>query len=228
MKRITHYLTVLFCSSKSRGYEETKPTEADLANAPLSPSIIDTEFKVEEPSLEISQNEDTSKVDVKSSLEALVSSISEETRELKSIISKLDLEGLQLEPSVNQEPIEASNAFPEECEEKPAEIVEEEVVAKETDDEIRLQSLLDNTPYMSLAESCCDLIKELEQQQTEENGETVALAKSRIIEALINSGATPIAEETSFDVIRHTPEHKLRPSYVKAHRFLQLCRQVLP
>lgn len=208
MKRIIHYITILFSSSKNRRYEETLPSEADLANAPLSPNIIDSNIKVEEPSLDTSQNADSSKADIKSALESLVASISEETRELKSIISKLDLEDLQQEAAVNPKYIEASSVFPETCKEKPTEEVEEEPVVKENEEEVRPQSLLDNTPYLSLAESCCDLIKELEQQQTDENGETVSLAKSRIIEALISSGATPIAEETSFDVVRHTPEVK--------------------
>lgn len=65
-------------------------------------------------------------------------------------------------------------------------------------------SLLDNASYMSLAESCCELFKELEKLQSEDNFELIDLVKSRIKEGLFLSGAEPIAEETSYDVIRHT------------------------
>lgn len=65
-------------------------------------------------------------------------------------------------------------------------------------------SLLDNAPYMSLAESCCELFKELEKQQSKDNSELIDLIKKRIKEGLFLSGAEPIAEETSYDVIRHT------------------------
>lgn len=64
-------------------------------------------------------------------------------------------------------------------------------------------SLLDNSPYMALADSCCSLIKELDKLRTEENHELVDLVASRIKEGLISSGAEPITEDTSYDVIRH-------------------------
>lgn len=69
-------------------------------------------------------------------------------------------------------------------------------------DEVR--SLLDNTAYMVLADNCCDLIKELDKLKTEENNDLVDMISSRIMEGLISSGADSIAEETSYDVIRHT------------------------
>ena len=69
-------------------------------------------------------------------------------------------------------------------------------------------SLLDDTAYMALAEKCCDIISELDTIQTEENADMSDLVKTRIKEALLCSGAEPISDETSFDILRHKAEGK--------------------
>ena len=69
-------------------------------------------------------------------------------------------------------------------------------------------TLLDDTAYMALAEKCCDIISELETIQTEENADMSDLVKMRIKEALLCSGAEPISDETSFDILRHKAEGK--------------------
>lgn len=69
-------------------------------------------------------------------------------------------------------------------------------------------SLLDNPPYLSLADSCCALIKELDKLKNEDNKELIEQVILRIKEGLISSGAEPIAEETAYDIIRHTPVGK--------------------
>ena len=68
--------------------------------------------------------------------------------------------------------------------------------------------LTDDTAYMALAEKCCDIISELETIQTEENADMSDLVKTRIKEALLCSGAEPISDETSFDILRHKAEGK--------------------
>lgn len=69
-------------------------------------------------------------------------------------------------------------------------------------------TLLDDTPYMALAEKCCNIISELDTIQTEENADMSDLVKTRIREALLCSGAVPISDETSFDILRHKAEGK--------------------
>lgn len=69
-------------------------------------------------------------------------------------------------------------------------------------------SLLDDTAYMVLAEKCCDIISELDTIHTEENADMSDLVKTRIKEALLCSGAEPISDETSFDILRHKAEGK--------------------
>lgn len=64
-------------------------------------------------------------------------------------------------------------------------------------------TLLDDTAYMALAEKCCDIISELDTIQTEENADMSDLVKTRIKEALLCSGAEPISNENSFDILRH-------------------------
>lgn len=69
-------------------------------------------------------------------------------------------------------------------------------------------ALLDDTAYMALAEKCCNIISELDTIQTEENADMSDLVKARIKEALLCSGAEPISDETSFDILRHKAEGK--------------------
>ena len=69
------------------------------------------------------------------------------------------------------------------------------------------QSQLDNTAYMSLAQQCCDMIKELDRMQHQVSDEQIKdfiiQQKSRIREALMLSGAILIDEETEFNLLRH-------------------------
>lgn len=69
-------------------------------------------------------------------------------------------------------------------------------------------TLLDDTAYMALAGKCCDIISELDAIQTVENADMSDLVKTRIREALLCSGAEPISDETSFDILRHKAEGK--------------------
>ena len=69
-------------------------------------------------------------------------------------------------------------------------------------------TLLDDTAYMALAEKCCDIISELDTIQTGVNADMSDLVKTRIKEALLCSGAEPISDETSFDILRHKAEGK--------------------
>lgn len=68
-------------------------------------------------------------------------------------------------------------------------------------------SLLDNSEYMVLAQQCCDMLMELDRMQSQIKNEEVldfiALQKSRIREALVLSGASLIAEESEFNMLRH-------------------------
>ena len=71
------------------------------------------------------------------------------------------------------------------------------------------ESLLDNIPYMQLAEQCCQMHQELERQRNQVTDPTyldfIALQQSRIREALLLSGANYIDGEKEFNLIRHTP-----------------------
>lgn len=110
------------------------------------------------------------------------------TNELKSIVSALENEA---EVLTCNKTLNHNNAQ------------DEENVSQPCDD-----SLLDDTAYMVLAEKCCDIISELDTIQTNENADLSDLVKTRIKEALLCSGAEPIVDETSFDILRHKVEGK--------------------
>ena len=82
--------------------------------------------------------------------------------------------------------------------------VEQELLLTEYDCQT---SLLDNSEYMSLAQQCCDMLKELDvmykQIPNDQVKKFVLQQKTRIREALILSGATLIDEETEFNLLRH-------------------------
>lgn len=110
------------------------------------------------------------------------------TDELKSIVSELENEaGVETDAKTCiDDKLEDEADAPQPCE----------------------HTLLDDTAYMALAEKCCDIISELETIQTEENADMSDLVKTRIKEALLCSGAEPISDETSFDILRHKTEGK--------------------
>ena len=110
------------------------------------------------------------------------------TDELKSIVSELE----------NETEVGTCNKVPDHNNEQ-----DEENVSQPCE-----HTLLDDTAYMALAEKCCDIISELETIQTEENADMSDLVKTRIKEALLCSGAEPISDETSFDILRHKAEGK--------------------
>lgn len=110
------------------------------------------------------------------------------TDELKSIVSELE----------NETEVGICNKVPDHNNEQ-----DEENVSQPCE-----HTLLDDTAYMALAEKCCDIVSELETIQTEENADMSDLVKTRIKEALLCSGAEPISDETSFDILRHKAEGK--------------------
>lgn len=68
-------------------------------------------------------------------------------------------------------------------------------------------SLLNNTEYMILAQQCSDMLMELDRMQSQIKNEEVldyiVQQKSRIREALMLSGASLIADEPEFNILRH-------------------------
>lgn len=70
-------------------------------------------------------------------------------------------------------------------------------------------SLLDNQPYMALAHQCRDMLQELDRMAhlvpDASTRSFIEQQQSRIAEALFLSGATPIAEESTFNLLRHEP-----------------------
>lgn len=96
------------------------------------------------------------------------------------------------EPETFEEPIDTE------------EPVEQEILPTEYDCQT---SLLDNSEYMSLAQQCCDMLKELDVMYKQIPNDLVKnfilQQKTRIREALILSGATLIDEETEFNLLRH-------------------------
>lgn len=64
-------------------------------------------------------------------------------------------------------------------------------------------SLLDNAPFMNLAQYCCDLIIELDNRKINTKEELIDYIKTNLKEGLISSGADVISEDSVFDVLRH-------------------------
>ena len=110
------------------------------------------------------------------------------TDELKSIVSELEHEsevGTDKKSAIGDK-VQKGGETPQTCD----------------------NSLLDDAAYMALAEKCCDIISELDTIQTEENADMSDMVKTRIKEALLCSGAEPISDESSFDILRHKAEGK--------------------
>lgn len=99
-------------------------------------------------------------------------------------------------------PVSESETFeePKDAEEP----TEQEILPTEYDCQ---PSLLENSEYMSLAQQCCDMLKELDvmykQIPNDQVKNFILQQKTRIREALILSGATLIDEETEFNLLRH-------------------------
>lgn len=187
---IIQFFKIIFGGSKKEPQDITQQSNLDIANAqPASEEYVVSEEEPLSP-VEEQATPDGTEVPVVSEQEPVseaATTSDESTDVLKDFVNEIDKEH-----SVGQTKLE--DAIIENIE---TEVVEQEAAHETT-------SLLDNSPYMSLADSCCDLIKELDKLKSEENQELVDLVNSRIKEGLISSGAEPIAEEPSYDVIRHT------------------------
>lgn len=188
--RIIQFFKIVFGVSKKEPQDLTQQSNLDIANAqPASEEYVAT---VEEPlsPMEEQTTPDGTEVPVVNEQEPVyeaATSIDESTDVLKDFVNEIDNEY-----SIVQTKSEDSTIGNIETD-----VIEQEAAHETT-------SLLDNSPYMSLADSCCDLIKELDKLKSEDNQELVDLVNSRIKEGLISSGAEPIAEESTYDVIRHT------------------------
>lgn len=66
-------------------------------------------------------------------------------------------------------------------------------------------SLLDNTNYMSMADSLASLMEEIEDMGDLPSTELMEIVKSRLQEGFLISGAELISEDKEFDAIRHVP-----------------------
>lgn len=187
---IIQFFKIVFGGSRKEPQDLTQQSNLDIANVqPASEEFVTT---TEEPLSPVVEQTTEGSLDILATesqepVHEATTSTEESTDVLKDFVKEIDKEY-----STVQTKPEDSN-----IEDIEAEVVEQEPAHETT-------SLLDNSPYMSLADSCCDLIKELDKLKSEDNQELIDLVNSRIKEGLISSGAEPIAEETSYDVIRHT------------------------
>lgn len=190
---IIDFFKAFFGLSKKETQDTSRATNLDLAN--VQPSPVDYTSPEKEQTLSEDKNEALAD-DVITTVETtirkpeIIIPHDDTIEELKAFVDEIDKEN----PTGTKKNEDNGNSI----EEVPITPVYEEVAT----------SLLDNAPYMSMAESCCDLFKELEKLQSEDNFELIDLVKNRIKEGLFLSGAEPIAEETSYDVIRHTVVEK--------------------
>lgn len=178
--KIFQFLKIIFGVSKKNPQVLTQQSNLDIANAQSAPEeyVVSTEesFSLVE--------EQTTPEGIDASVVNKQEPVHETIDELQEFVKEID-EEYSLSRVISEDSIIKNVG---------TNIVEQE---QET------ISLLDNSPYMALADSCCSLIKELDKLRTEENYELVDLVASRIKEGLISSGAEPITEDTSYDVIRH-------------------------
>lgn len=140
-------------------------------------------------------------------------------------VDALALETLQSDPihsSLNEEEVELTSDI-QQCEPSlPSLDADEEYMVFDTQpseqqrfatDKAKVEeltsSLLDNKPYMGLVRQCCDMIQELERMRKlvacEQTIGFIEQHQSRIAEALFLTGASPIAEEPVFNLLRHEP-----------------------
>lgn len=178
--KIFQFLKIIFGVSKKNPQVLTQQSNLDIANAQSAPEeyVVSTEesFSLVE--------EQTTPEGIDASVVNKQEPVHETIDELQEFVKEID-EEYSLSRVISEDSIIKNVG---------TNIVEQE---QET------ISLLDNSPYMALADSCCSLIKEMDKLRTEENYELVDLVASRIKEGLISSGAEPITEDTSYDVIRH-------------------------
>lgn len=180
--RIFQFFKIVFGVSRKEPQEQTQQSNLDIANAQPAPE--EYVATVEEPLSPIEEQTMADGTDV--SVVSEQESVHETTDELQEFVNEIDKE-YSSENSKSEDTTDGDGLT--------------EVVEPEPEENT---SLLDNSPYMSLADSCCDLIKELDKLKSEENQKLVDLVNSRIKEGLISSGAEPIAEEPFYDVIRHS------------------------
>lgn len=186
---IIQFFKIIFGVSKKEPQDLTQQSNLDIANAQPASEEYVAEKESLSP-LEEQATPDGTEVPVVSEQEPVyeaATSSDESTDVLKDFVNEIDNEYSILQTKPKDSTIGNIEA----------DVIEQEAAHETT-------SLLDNSPYMSLADSCCDLIKELDKLKSEDNQELVDLVNSRIKEGLISSGAEPIAEETSYDVIRHS------------------------
>lgn len=187
--KIIEFIKALFGLSPKEPQDQTH-SNLDIANAqPTSEEYVtpqDEQFSSIEEPVPSDRLDAPSTETVEPVLEPEIQN-DESTNELQNFVDEIDNE---------------YSSEKQKQEEMPAVSVQDEI--SETSQEHDVDSLLDNSPYMSLADSCCNLISELDKLKTEDNQELVTLVGSRIKEGLFLSGAQPIAEETAYDVIRHS------------------------
>lgn len=189
--KIIDFIKALFGLSPKEPQDQTQ-SNLDIANVqPTSEEYVtpqDEQFSSVEEPVPSDRLDAPSTEMVEPVLEPEIQN-DESTNELQDFVDEIDNE---------------YSAVKQKQEETPAVSVQDEIIETTQEQKHDVTSLLDNSPYMSLADSCCDLISELDKLKTEDNQELVTLVGSRIKEGLILSGAQPIAEETAYDVIRHS------------------------
>lgn len=178
--KILKFIQRLFHSSRNEINDEVQGQ--NLSDTPLPQDLSDSPFNDDA----LLSNDDS--IGEQASPLPEVAIDKQSTDELKSIISELEHESE--EGTCNKAVIHDN--------------VQDEGHASQTCG----NDLLGNSAYIVLAEKCCDIISELETIQTEENADMSDLVKTRIKEALLCSGAEPISDETSFDILRHKAEGK--------------------
>lgn len=177
---ILKFIQSIFCSSKNVANDDFQGQ--NLSDVPLRQDLCDPPLVEDEL---VSTN-----ASIEETVRPLpeVASDEKSTDELKSIVSELEHEsevGTD-KKSVIGDKVQKGGETPQTCD----------------------NSLLDDAAYMALAEKCCDIISELDTIQTEENADMSDMVKTRIKEALLCSGAEPISDESSFDILRHKAEGK--------------------
>lgn len=179
--KIWKYIKCFICGTQS--VTDIEAQGQSLSDTPLQPNIGDA--PVIDDGLRIDgDHTEQQHIETQLGAESKENSIDD----IKSIVSELEHES-ELET--------ASNAVTHDA------IKEKEIVHQYRD-----TSLIDNAAYMSLAEKCCDIISELDSITTNENADMSDLIKMRIKEALLCSGAEPISDESTFDILRHKAEGK--------------------
>ena len=115
----------------------------------------------------------------------------------------------RLDPSFAEESVDEEVLDSQQPEPLLSSTTEEPTPASEELAEESAPSLLNNQPFMALAHQCRDMIQELDRMAhlvpDASTRSFIEQQQSRIAEALFLSGATPIAEEPTFNLLRHEP-----------------------